>query len=173
MRRSSGAGAGSGSSVSRMSARLSLPAVVRGSAVEPNERDRDLERRQPVAAERGQGVVARVVARVVAVDHDRGDRDVAQGRVAPGDDGRIGDRGVAEEHRFDLSRRDVLAAAHDPIRPAIEHGQVAVGVDATEVAGPKPAVVGEGGGGSGRVAEVAEEPSRGADLDLALAIAAR
>ncbi len=85
---------------------------------------------------------------------------MTEGGVAPGHDGRIGDRRMGKQDVLHLGGRDVLAATNDPVGPAVEHGQVAVGVEAADVAGPEPAVLGEGGGGRGRVAEVAREPRR-------------
>ncbi len=65
------------------------------------------------------------------------------------DDGRIGDRRVSLEHGLDFGRRDVLAAAHDPVRPAVDDVQAAAVVKPPEVAGPDGLV-----GATGRLADV-------------------
>ena len=99
--------------------------------------------------------------------HDRGDRHLPEGRVASGDDAGVGDRGVVAEDGLDLRRRDVLAAADDPVGATVSDRQAAVGVEAPEVAGPQPAVVGERRRRGVGFVEVAAEQRRGVHLDLA------
>lgn len=101
--------------------------------VEANERRRHLEPGEPTPTEVGEDVVARI--RRAAAQDDRRHEHMTEGRVAPGDDGRIGDRRMPEQYRLDLGGRDVLATPDDPVRPPVEHGQAPVRVQAPEIAG--------------------------------------
>ncbi len=76
-------------------------------------------------------------------------------------DGRVG-----EQHCFDGLRGDLFAAAVDHLlRPPGEE-QVSVGVEMAQITGAEP-TVGERGGGSFRVVEVAACERRTVDADLA------
>ena len=85
------------------------------------------------------------------------------------DDDRLGDVRRDLELVLDLRRRDVLAAGgDDDVLHAIGDGEEAVVVEHADVAGVQPAVGIEGGGGGGRVVEVAEERARAPGQDLAV-----
>ena len=56
------------------------------------------------------------------------------------DDGGLLHRGMAQQRRLDLDRRDVLAAADDHVLEPVADLDVAVGMDDRGVAGVEPAV---------------------------------
>ena len=68
------------------------------------------------------------------VELDRGDDDLAPFVVGDAHDADVADRGMAEQHRFDLGRVDVDAAADDQVRAAVGEEEVAVVVDVADVA---------------------------------------
>jgi hypothetical protein len=71
------------------------------------------------------------------------------------------DRG---EDRFDLGGIDVLAAGHDEVGSAAGHHKLAIGVEVPPVLGAEPGI----GPVLVRVADVAAEQARPADLDRAV-----
>ena len=73
---------------------------------------------------------------------------------------------VAQQHRLDLERVDVLAARDDHVLGAVDHGEVAVLVGGDDVAGAVPAVD-QGLGGRVGALPVAEHDVRPADPQLA------
>ena len=64
----------------------------------------------------------------------------AGARVGAAGDGRVGDERVREQERLELGRRDLERVDLDQFLDAVDDEQVAVGVDAGEVAGLQPAV---------------------------------
>ena len=70
-------------------------------------------------------------------DDDRA-HDLAVGRIVGGDDRGLGDLGMAEEDRLDLSRAHVVAGGHDQVVVAPDEPEVAVLVAAEDVAGREP-----------------------------------
>src|SRR4051812_30956827 len=76
-----------------------------------------------------------------AVAHaDDGTDLLAETIVRDADDRGLGDVGVLVERGFDLGRVDVLATADDDVLDAVDDEQVAVLVDAADVARVEPAV---------------------------------
>ena len=71
--------------------------------------------------------------------HDGADL-LAESLVGHADDRGLGHVGVLVERGFDLGRVDVLAAADDDVLQPVDDVEVAVGVEAAEVAGVEPAV---------------------------------
>ena len=114
------------------SRRSSLPEGVRGSSADPLERLRHLVAGEPLRA-----VVAQLggVGRRVGRGHEQRGHRLAPLRVRAGEHRRLGDAGVLLQHRLDLGGRDVLAAGHDRVGLAADHGQAALVVEAAEVAG--------------------------------------
>ena len=110
-------------------------------------------------------VITRV--RATLAQDDGRDRDLAEDGVSARHDDRLGHGRVIAKGGLDLRRRDVLAAAHDPVGSSIEHEQAAVGVDAPDVAGPQPAVAGPGSCRRDGIVEIAIEGGPAPDLDLA------
>ena len=80
---------------------------------------------------------------------------LAHHRIGHRDARRLGDAGMGDEQRFDLLRRDVLAAADDDVLQPVDDREV-LAVVHREVAGAEPAVVDERVGVERRV-EVADE----------------
>src|SRR5580700_12089765 len=99
-------------------------------------------------------------------ERHRGADLLAQGGVRQADHGGLRDRGMLVEHLLDLSRVDVVAAADDQVLFPVHDVEVAVGVDAGQVAAVEPAVADRLGGGLGAV-PVALHHVRPADDDLA------
>ena len=71
--------------------------------------------------------------------HDERVRRLAPLLVRHADDGRFLHRGMAQQHAFDLDRRDVLAAADDHVLDAVADLDVAVGVHDGRIARMEPA----------------------------------
>ena len=69
-----------------------------------------------------------------ACELDRGDDDLAPLVVGHADDTGVADRRVPEQHRLDLGRIDVHAAADDEVGAAVGEEEVAVLVDVADVA---------------------------------------
>ena len=65
---------------------------------------------------------------------DRRHHDLAPLVVGDADDADVADRGMADQHRLDLGRIDVHAAADDEVRAAVGEEEVAVVVDVADVA---------------------------------------
>src|SRR4029453_15910993 len=83
------------------------------------------------------------------------------------DDRALAHRRVLVEHLLELPRVDVVAAANDQLLLAVDDEEVAVLVDAPDVAGPKPAIGGQDLSGGLRSAPVARHHVVAADGDLA------
>ena len=79
-------------------------------------------------------------------DDDHRGHDLAPLRVGDADDRDLGDGRVRGEHRFDLGRRDRLAAGADHVAGAADDRQVALVVERAEIAGVVPAVAQRLGG---------------------------
>ena len=127
-----------GSRLARSRSAGACRSAVRGSASRPDERGRHLEPGEPVPAKSDERGVARVGG--AGAEDDGRNGHVPELRVAAGDDAGVGDGRVVEEDSLDLRRRDVLAAADDPVGAPVGDGQPAVVVETPEVAGPQPAV---------------------------------
>ena len=69
-------------------------------------------------------------------EHDRRHRHVPPGVVRTPHDRGLRHRRVPLEHGLDLRGIDVLAAAHDPVRPAVDDDEAAGRVEPAEIAGP-------------------------------------
>ena len=110
------------------------------------------------AERRGRGGVAR---------HDDGDADLAHHRVGPGDHRHVGHAGVGGQRGLDLGRVHVVAAADEHLLGPPGEAHQAVGLDAGQVAGPQPAVGGDGRRGGLGVAPVARHLGGGAQPQLA------
>ena len=65
-------------------------------------------------------------------------RHLAPALVGHAHHGHLAHRRVGAQRGLDLDRRDVLAAGHDEVLPAVDDRHVAVGVDDGEVAGAEP-----------------------------------
>jgi hypothetical protein len=99
-------------------------------------------------------------------DDDRDDR-LAEVGVRHADDRALGDAGQVVERGLDLGRVDVEAAADDQVLAAADDRDVAARVDLADVAGAKPAAVGELVLRLLGHAPVAREDVRAAHLDAA------
>ena len=127
--------AGSPARSARTASRRTFPPVVRGSASSLVNATGTLN---PASDARAWAARASSTgSRSRCPEDDRGDGDLAPRLVRAPDDGRGRDRRVRLEHRLDLARVDVLAAAHDPVRAPVHDHQPAVLVEAAEVAGPE------------------------------------
>ena len=122
----------------RTASRRSLPEDGPRQDVESRPGGRDLEPREARAGVGGQDGVARV-------GRTRGRSTIAATGTCPQpSSGRpttrgLGHRRVPLEHGLDLRRVDVLAAAHDPVRPAVDDDEPAGRIEAAEIAGPDAA----------------------------------
>ena len=83
------------------------------------------------------------VQRRAGAGRDERDHLLAADRVRPADDRRRGDARVLEQHLLDVAGEDVHPAADDEVLLPVDQPEVAVGVEAADVAGVQPAL-GEG-----------------------------
>src|SRR6201999_1144982 len=100
------------------------------------------------------------------LESDRGADLFAKGVVRDADDGGLGHVRVLVEHLFDLARVDVVAAADDHVLGPVDDVEVAVLVDAPDVAGIQPSVGGDRGLGGVRQIPIALHHVVAPDLDL-------
>ena len=132
-----------------------------GQGIEADEPRRDLEPGEEAADVGGERDVARIIG---ALEQDDGGlRDVPHVRVGDADDAGLRDGGVRGEHRLDLGRAHVLAAADDAVDPAIDDGQATLPVETAKVAGAERRV---GGRGAGVLAQVPGEARGRLEDDL-------
>ena len=103
------------------------------------------------------------LAQRILVRHDEG-RELA----VAFEHGGLGDQRARGKRGLDLLGTDILAARqHDHVLDAPGDRQRAVGLDAAEIAGPEPTVLGERRPGGPAVRKIAGEDVRAADLHLA------
>src|SRR5690349_4819543 len=102
------------------------------------------------------------------VRHHARARALAGARVSDAHDRDLAHERVAVEQVLDLTRAQLLTRADDDVLDAALDREVALVVQLAEVAGPEPAVRGEGVALERRIA-VAHEELRPAGLDLAIA----
>ena len=112
-----------------------LGALVRGQLL-AGERDRSLPRWPPLQCHNGLDRLAPFL-------------------VGHADDGDLHDRGMLGEYPLDLDRVDVLATRDDHVLEPVLDEDVAAVVDAADVAGAEPAVLGDRLGGRLRLVVVA------------------
>src|SRR5581483_10911329 len=96
---------------------------------------RKLMRLQPLTA-MANDIVMRERA---ALDDETHDLIVAA-RVLHADDRGIGDGGMGDQHRLDLGREDLDAAAPDEIDAAAFEIEIATGIEMTDIAGVAPTI---------------------------------
>src|SRR6516225_9472392 len=70
--------------------------------------------------------------------HDERDRRFLPARIGDADHGAFTDLRTFEDHPLDLRRVDVLAARDDEVLLAVAHEEIAVGIDAADIAGEEP-----------------------------------
>ena len=139
MARLSGRGCGGATKRSRSSRFKILPIALRGSSSTSCRKAIRcvLPSRSLAQARNGLGVERRAFAR----DDPRGRRLApALGRHAG--DRRLGDVGVLAQHRLEVARIEVEAAADDHVLAAVDQRQKAVVVEAADVAGADEALAG-------------------------------
>jgi hypothetical protein len=139
-----------------------LPEGVLGNGVGEPDGPEALVRRDPL----GHPGHQRLTVDLTAGHHDR-DRDLAVGGVGAGDDGGVGDRGVAEQQRLQLGGGHLVGADLDELLEPVGAEHVAVVVDPAEVAGVQPAAGVERLGGRRGVVQVALHDLRPPDPQLA------
>jgi hypothetical protein len=98
--------------------------------------------------------------------NDDGRHLLTEPRVRNAERRRVGDTGERAQHRIDLERRNLVAAAIDHFLDAADEVKLSVGVESREVAHPEPSVDEARGIESG-VVEISVEELGSAHLDLA------
>ena len=119
---------------------LRLAGGALGQRVEEHDPARALEIRQLADDELGQHPL---VDAAVRAQHDGCADILAQPRVGQGEDDRLRDRWMLQQHVLDFARPDLFAAAIDDLLGAAGDEQVAVVVEVAAVAGAEP-TIGEG-----------------------------